>query len=233
MSSFLCFKRQILAFCAFCALFCSPKGFADTIVSNLGAGNTFNGTLGGLDVQGNEVQYAAVAEIFTSSGNFEVTQIDTGLVYQNGTNSAVVSLWTDSAGQPGTELGSWNASNFPISTSLSSTTSSLSGGQIIAGITGVEVLAGQHYFLEVAPGASDTGLTWFEQTTAGGSAMYGQLDSPTAAWEQQAGDPDGAYAVFGNTFVPVSTPEPASIVLVLAGLAVCFCPLKKKRHVSR
>src|SRR5580698_5201623 len=116
MPSFLRFRPRILALSVFCALFCSSKGFADTIAGNLGAGNTFNGTLGGLDVQGNEFQYAAVAEIFTSSGNFEVTQIDIGLVYQNGTNSAVVSLWTDSAGQPGTELGSWNASNFPIST---------------------------------------------------------------------------------------------------------------------
>ena len=197
------------------ALFCSTAAFADTIVSTLGAGNTYNGTIGGPTISGADTEYDATAQFFTSSGNFAVTQIDIALVSLDGTNSAAVSLWTDSAGQPGAQLGSWVASPFPASSSLSSATTSLSGGQMITGITGVQLLSGQSYFLEAAPGAPDTDLFWYQQTAAPGSGVY-STGSPSGPWVSEAGSPDGAYAVFGNT---VSAPEPASILLALAGLA--------------
>jgi hypothetical protein len=213
----------LLPFAALCLLLSCPASFAGTIVSNLAAGDTFNGTFGGLAVAGSDIVYQAVAQLFTSPGNFDVTQIDIGLVYQFGTNSAMVSLWTDSGGQPGTELGSWIPSNFPASGSLGGNMTSLSGGQIIAGITGVELLTGQSYFLAAVPGAADTALTWYLQNPSVPALnVYVQEVSPAGAWAQQATEPDGAYAVFGNTFVPASVPEPASTLLVLGGLAACI-----------
>jgi hypothetical protein len=176
----------------------SSPPIGDTIFSNLTSGNTYNTTIGGIGVlspPGGE----ALAQLFTSAGNYKVTQIDIALLRQFGTNSAVISLWTDSAGQPGTELGSWTVSGFPTIGSVSTPTASMAGGQIISGITGVSLSAGQSYFLIAAPtsASSNTALTWFQETNVASPNSYFQFPWPSGSWTQ-SGDPDGAYAIFGT-----------------------------------
>ena len=78
---------------------------AGVIFSNLGAGNSYNTTISGLDVQNLTgpfgVETQSVAQLFISAANYNVTGIDIGLVYGgDGPNSDVVSLWTDVAGAP-------------------------------------------------------------------------------------------------------------------------------------
>jgi hypothetical protein len=168
--------------------------------------------------------YTEVAQLFSSPGNFNVTQIDTGLVYQgSGTNSAVISLWTDGGGQPGTELGAWTASGFP-QTAFFSTPASPTGGQIIAGITGVQLLAGESYFLEAAPVASNTFLIWFEQDS--GTALTYFRSSPSSSWTLNTLPENGAFAVFGDA---ITAPEPTPALLFLVGIvAITFLRRRKK-----
>jgi hypothetical protein len=186
---------------------------ADVIFSNLGAGNSYNSTLGGFAVINVGGTTQSLAQLFTSAANYNVTGIDIGLVYQYGTNSDVVSLWTDVAGAPGTQLGSWTASGFPSSVTLTTPTDTMSGGQVIS-VTGVALSAGQSYFLVAGLPANGTNLTWFWQTTAPSANSY--ADTSGSGWKSGSG-PDGAYAVFGNAVT--SVPEPSTWAMMLLGFA--------------
>jgi PEP-CTERM motif len=131
----------------------SQQAFAAVIFSDLGAGNSYDGGSGwnvsGLN-NGLTIYYQAMADGFTSPGDYDVAQIDVALSNISGTNEADVSLWTDAGGSPGTELGDWTVSNQP---GFGTTSTELA---TISGITGVALTAGSSYYLVVAPIADDT-----------------------------------------------------------------------------
>src|SRR5262249_54296295 len=68
---------------------------------------------GGWAVAGPVTGPVKSAEKFASSGNFVLAQIDLGLTNLSGNNSALVSLWTEAAGLPDAQLGSWSVSGQP------------------------------------------------------------------------------------------------------------------------
>jgi hypothetical protein len=124
---------------------------------------------------------------FTSPGNYMVTQISVALTWGSGTNSATVSLLTaDQNGAPGSVLGSWNVSGQTATWGGPATT--------ITGITGVAVLTGQNYFLQISPGDASTGDVWsFSQCCVG--TLY---NGDTLAYLNSNAP---AFSVIGDVYV--------------------------------
>jgi hypothetical protein len=169
---------------------------AGIIYSSFGPGNAFTWN------SGVYLYHSAVlASEFTSTGNYDVTQIDLAVGNAKGDNGAVVSLWTLSAYLPGTELGSWTLTGLP-SSSAAETISTISG------ISGVSLAAGS-YFLEVAPLDSTT-VDYLSVGNPGTAGAYYYLSSFTYGELP-------AFDVIGNTAAAV--PEPSSLLLFLSGLA--------------
>lgn len=142
----------------------------------------------------------APAALFTSPGDYDLTQLDLGLNYNGtGTNSAVISLFTDAGGAPGALLDSWDVSDQPANSPPVTT---------MSGITGIVLNSGDSYFLEVSPGASDTQDNWnFNDTGATGPVF----DPPFGATETLP-----AFDVLGTPLA--ATPEPGSLAICAAGL---------------
>jgi outer membrane protein assembly factor BamB len=90
---------------------------------------------------------------FTSPGNYRVTQISVALGHLSGTNGATIALLgAGQSGAPGRVLGSWSVSGQPACCGGPLTT--------VSGITGVNLLAGEKYFLQIAPGDDSTSDAW-------------------------------------------------------------------------
>jgi hypothetical protein len=156
---------------------------------------------------------------FTPTGNDNLSEIDVALENVSGTNNAVVSLWTDSSGATGTELGSWNVSGLPIG----------SGAVIVIdGITGITLTSSDTYFVEVAPGAANTYDGWLLSESGTGLLDLG----PSGPLYDPPVDPAGstetepAYELIGE---PVPVPEPASLTLFGSGLIAFGLARRRKR----
>jgi hypothetical protein len=145
---------------------------ADFIYSNLGTSpnvyNQFTGaTISGADsLVGLDLSHS---ESFAVSGSYQLSQIDLGLGFVSGTNSAVVSLW-----EGATELGSWNVSDLPGFGSTSSILTTID----VSGIT----LGTGAYTILVSAGASDTWDAW-NWTPDGTDSAYDVIGTPIAVPE--------------------------------------------------
>jgi PEP-CTERM motif len=175
---------------------------AAVIASTLDAG-LYKAT-GGQNVSGSAsfVGETEIATPFTSSGNYSVDQIDVGLTNNEGTNSAVVGLWTDVGGIPTVELGSWNVSNQPAFGSTGSVLTS------ITGISGINLVSGGHYFITIFPGASDTWDVWNGNLLGIAGADFSTNGG--ASWTQQANLDRPAFDILGTA---AAVPEPATLTL--------------------
>ena len=202
------FVQRLLKSIAFVttALLFQASAHAAIIASTLNAGQY---SASGWIVSGAASSFGEfeIGAPFTSPGNYSVDQIDVGLTHIFGTNSAVVGLWTDVAGIPGVELGSWNVSNQPAIGSTSILTT-------ITGITGIDLTSGALYFLTVFPGASDTEDAW-NQNTLGILGLTVSSDGGTT-WVQQGGD--GIRPAFDVLGTAAAVPEPGSVTMLLTGL---------------
>jgi hypothetical protein len=91
------------------------------------------------------------AEQFTSLVSGNLTQIDVGLGYVTGDNSATVSLWTSVGDLPGTELHSWGVTNQPVfgSTGIQLTTINATG-------EGISLTANDKYFVVIEAATGGT-----------------------------------------------------------------------------
>lgn len=159
----------------------------------------------------------SLAMPFKSSGDFELTQIDLGLRFVGGTNNgALISLYTDVAGDPGILLGSWTLASLPTNRSTLAT---------ITGITGIDLTAGTKYFL----GAASIGSTSDEWGLAIPLNDHGGREFQSGSWGPIAGL--GAFDIIGSTHV-TPVPEPPPLALFLTGLAVFGAmTLRRKRIV--
>ncbi len=130
--------------------------------SNLGSsGNLYQcGSLNsGWPVAGPQTLQAAG---FKSAIGGSVSTIDVAVTYSSGTNKFYVALYTNNNGQPGTQLAS-----FPdrVGTTCGNLVT-------IGGISGVNLTAGQSYWLVVGPMASNTNELWrFNSTNTLGTEL--------------------------------------------------------------
>src|SRR6266581_4135269 len=127
-------KLGVLTFVALLAF--SVPVMADIAYSNLGSPASYNcctgWTVGGPN---SPVGLVNDAEQFTSLVSGSVTQIDVGLGWVVGTNSATIELWTSVGNLPGVMLGSGTVTNLPVFGSTSTILGTVTGnlGAITAG----------------------------------------------------------------------------------------------------
>jgi hypothetical protein len=142
----------------------SFAGQTDGAFDVLGAGSTFYTNLvpPGYDCCNGWTMSGATSgpglvsdgEQFTSLVSGNLTQIDVGLGWVEGDNSATVSLWTSVGDLPGTELHSWVVTNQPVfgSTSTQLTTINASG-------EGISLTEGDQYFVVIEAATAGGGTT--------------------------------------------------------------------------
>jgi hypothetical protein len=150
-----------------------------------------------------------VAFAFTPTITGTLSAVELPLFTGSGTPDFKVQVRSDNNGVPGALLESFDVVNPP--------------GPPFAPPLSVEqsvlqplLTAGQQYFLEVSPGAGDTGGGWNLNNTGQFGKTYFSYDGgQTWIVNQFGGGPMGAFAVEG---VPVSAvPEPAGLVLLGGG----------------
>lgn len=203
----------LLTAIAICAL--APAAMkGSTLFSDLGpADDLYNdGWFGIVSGSGSVAGYSTIqAGLFTvsGSGSLPVTGIDLGVGEEGSPSTFYASIWTDSGGQPGTQVAGayWSLStNAAIGTCCSLVS--------ITGITGVALTGGQQYFMVLGPlSLSDTSFNgWYmNNQVAGGTVLYSE--SGGSSWVTAG--PGNTLGAFDIT----STPEPATwpMLLALAG----------------
>ena len=141
------------------------------------------------------------------TGTASVTGADVALehILINGSNGGVVaSFWTVSAGIPGLQIGGSFAVTAPAG--FPPTVVSISN------ITGVTLNAGQSYFLVLTPSDAFTYADW----SANNQGVTGGVADIGAGWQSIGAN--AATPVFDVTGTLTPVPEPASWMLLLAGL---------------
>lgn len=216
--------RRAACVVAFTACFALPA-LADSVTfTDLGSGGSYNGTSSAYSVLGvNNTAlpgaYQSVADPFTASISGTLSQIDLGLGHVSGTNSAVVSIYTDVSNNLGTLVFSGTVFNQPAFDSSSTILATLSA---TAGI----LVAGDDYYLVVAPGAADTADAWnFNNTGATGTILF---DNGSGFNDSQ---PDTLQA-FDVRVNATTVPEPSSWLTLGAELLCLLAVASWKRSLS-
>jgi len=162
----------------------------------------------------------SVAMPFTSSGDYQLSQIDIALSFADGTNSAVATLNADSSGMPGGVLMTWNLSSLPA----------FGNCCIVETLTPSSALllsSGAQYWLVSNPGSSDTHDAWnFNDLGATGVVMLNNGNGFFIAPHSEM----GAFDVLGEVVTEV--PEPATVLLTAGGLA-CLSRRVTRRSILR
>jgi hypothetical protein len=147
---------------------------------------------------------------FMPSGNWDwvLTQIDVALQSDLGTDSAVLTLNSDSAGQPGGVLASWNLSGLPTLNHLMDSCCPVD--TVVTPSSPVFLGGGVQYWLVVStPGTTEADAWMFNNTgsTGGGSSQVN-----LGSWNQNPLPTLGAFDVQGVA------PEPESLLLISVGV---------------
>ena len=176
-----------------------PGRAATPLFSDFGPGESYT-LSGGTGIQ---APGAVSAFSFLSGASGAVRQIDLALELASGPsnlNTAVVSLWTDVSGGLGVELGSWVVPkvNYP-------TIDPAGHLARIHGITGVNLTAGQTYFLQATTTSSSIADDWFQNSIGTTSAVFLAGGVPYANFPTNAFD------------VMAAVPEPAAWTLMFLG----------------
>jgi hypothetical protein len=207
-------KRSLRLLAASAAVLCAASAaHAGVLFSDLGTSGTIYNTSNNFAVVGTAYGAGATwANLFTvaGSGNLAVSQIDLALLYGNG-GSFVASIWSDSSGVPGAQVGgaSWSGT-----TTVSSCCALVS----FQNISGVTLVGGQSYFLVVAAGIPLTTdyWVWNNQGATGtvASTTYGG-----SSWSANTATLSAFDVLGGSSAVP----EPGTLLTLLvasAGLAL-------------
>ncbi len=149
---------------------------------------------------------------FTPSASFTFTELDIALTYVSGTNDGVVSLWTDSGGEPGTTLAGWITGSVPAF-----------GGcctyQSFIPVPSLTLLAGQQYWILAAANGYSNQLMWNLNSLGVTGPQATSVDQGPYSTSTSV---EGDFQVLGT-----AVPEPSSVALSVLGFAVMAWYLKK------
>ncbi len=162
------------------------------------------------------------ANEFSPSMSGSVSEIDVAVGYVTGVNSFYVALDQDNGGQPGTQLGYWG------NLSSSTTFGQCCGIVSITGITGINLTAGDNYWLVLGPmNINDT--SWEAWNLNNQGAMGTDLYSTDGgdSWNSNGTQTLGAFQIVGGTGSG-TTPEPSSLLLMGSGLLGGLGLLRRK-----
>jgi hypothetical protein len=177
---------------------------AGVIYSNLdGSGDYTAGA--GQTIQGTSLGYDAAAAAFTPASTVALGEIAIPLTFfgsGSDTDSAVISLASDSSGLPGADIESWNVSGLPLFGSSNSVLLT------VAPTSTVNLTGGVQYWVVVTPGATNTEDAWNLSDTSGtqttarefGSGGWGINGTPVALEVLSASAPEpSTFALLGTT----------------------------------
>lgn len=160
--------------------------------------------------------------------NLFLTQLDLALGLSAGTDLAVVKfLSSDAFGLPSSvALETWTVSGLPPY---------IGGGSVVSLTSTVNPLLvpGVLYWVAVFPGAVDTEVAWFHNSQGlNGVANY---DISSSVWSAADLSPTPAYRVWGSdgSTDTAPVPEPASLILLVSGLAIMLSLNRKKKLPER
>jgi len=188
----------------------SMAAHADTVFSNLGAGNSFETTPGwfvtGPDSTNIQLPGTAqwIAASFTPTSDYTLTSLDIPFLHSSGTATAVFRVVTDQDGLPGsTVLGTKSLTN-------------ISGTPKLYNVSfanqGVTLVANQTYWITALPGGFDSDLAW-QRNVIGQNGFAGSFGD---VWSAD-GRASPAFRVNGTPGLGI-VPEAGTMTLLLPAL---------------
>lgn len=154
---------------------------------------------------------AALANSFVASAGGKVSEIDLDLWNAGGGDSATISLWTDVGGVLGAQLGSWSVSGLPHYTGYPLPLTR------ITSVSGVNLTAGDSYFVQVSAGS---GLVAWLQNDQGSVSTILYNGAPYL--KNQA---TGALQILG-----AAVPEPSTWAMLILGVAMIGVAIRRRNE---
>ena len=214
--------RHLLCTAALCVGAASAAQADPTVVSNLGSGDGYT-PYGAWFVTGSDTIYNhnAMAMGFTSTGDYDISEIDAYIAGASEGQVFTLSLWTNASGNFGTLLGSWSNLGANI-VGFGNTGAPIS----VTGLTGITLSAGSGYYLEASADGTNAGFWLDTNSGATGDVHY-------ADYGYSIDYTQGAFFMEGTGAADTgSVPEPASWALMLGGFGLVGGVLRSSRKAS-
>ena len=161
------------------------------------------------------------ADLFmvSGTGNLPVTQVDLAVWNANSSlNTFTASIWTDNGGLPGIQV-----SNAFWSTSTPYAFDSCCGLVSIQNISGLTLTGGTQYFLVLAPvSLTDSSFNAIALNSIGATGVVLVSENGGSSWISDYSGPATAFDI-------LSTPEPATSILIGFGLAALLLLLRVRQ----